>query len=99
MYNGFNQDALPVVAAAAPAFDLGLGGDVAAHHWTGVKISNAAGNGVRMSNTPMIWTRRSTLIAPGAMGLSDQYVKWILRYFVVTERVLNISNGIVNMIE
>ena len=99
LYNGFNQDALPVVAAAAPAFDLGLGGDVAAHHWTGVKISNAAGNGVRMSNTPMIWTRRSTLIAPGAMGLSDQYVKWILRYFVVTERVLNISNGIVNMIE
>ena len=97
--DGFNQDALLIASAVAPAFDKGLGGDVAAHHWLGVKISNAAGNGVRMSNTPMIWTRRSTLIAPGAMGLDDAVVKWILRYFVVTERVLNISNGIVNMIE
>jgi len=99
LHNGFNQDALVIASAAAPAFDKGLAGDAGAHHWTGVKISNAAGNGVRMSNTPMIWTRRSTLIAPGAMGLDDRLVKWILRYFVVTERVLNISNGIVNMIE
>tara|TARA_R110001599_G_scaffold320831_1_gene531197 strand:- start:11359 stop:12900 length:1542 start_codon:yes stop_codon:yes gene_type:complete len=98
-FNGFNQDALLIASAAAPAFDKGLAGDASAHHWVGVKISNAAGNGVRMSNTPMIWSRRSTLIAPGAMGLDDAVVKWILRYFVVTERVLNISNGIVNMIE
>ena len=47
----------------------------------------------------MIWTRTSTISAPGGMGLDDAVVKWILRYFVVTERVLNISNGIVNMIE
>tara|TARA_R110002020_G_scaffold181364_2_gene376204 strand:+ start:12294 stop:13835 length:1542 start_codon:yes stop_codon:yes gene_type:complete len=98
-YNGFNQDALLIASAAAPAFDLGLAGDAGAMHWTGVKISNAAGNGVRMSNTPMIWTRTSTISAPGGMGLDDAVVKWILRYFVVTERVLNISNGIVNMIE
>ena len=54
-----------------------------------------------MSNTPMIWSRRSIIpaVAPGAIGLDDAVVKWILRYFVVTERVLNISNGIVNMIE
>ena len=97
--NGFNQDALLIASAAAPAFDLGLAGDAGSQHWTGVKISNAAGNGVRMSNTPMIWTRASTLVAPGAMGLDDAVVKWILRYFVITERVLNISNGIVNMIE
>ena len=101
LYNLYNQDALLQASAAAPAFDKGLAGDVAAHHWTGVKISNAAGNGVRMSNTPMIWSRRSIIpaVAPGAIGLDDAVVKWILRYFVVTERVLNISNGIVNMIE
>ena len=99
-YNGFDQDALLTASNVAPgAFTKGLSGDVASQHWTGVKISNAAGQGVRMSNTPMIWTRRSTLIAPGGMGLGDAVVKWILRYFVVTERVLNISNGIVNMIE
>lgn len=98
-FNGFNQDSLLIASAPAPAFDKGLAGDAGSMHWTGVKISNAAGNGVRMSNTPMIWTRVSTLIAPGAMGLGDAVVKWILRYFVITERVLNISNGIVNMIE
>jgi len=98
-FNGFNQDALLIANAAVPAFSKGLAGDAAAMHWTGVKISNAAGNGVRMSNTPMIWTRTSTISAPGGMGLDDAVVKWILRYFVVTERVLNISNGIVNMIE
>ena len=101
LYNLYNQDALLTASAVAPGFDKGLAGDVAAHHWTGVKISNAAGNGVRMSNTPMIWSRRSIIpaVAPGAIGLDDAVVKWILRYFVVTERVLNISNGIVNMIE
>ena len=101
LYNGYNQDALLIVPAVAPAFDKGLAGDVAAHHWTGVKISNAAGNGVRMSNTPMIWSRRSIIPAatPGGFVIGDNLVKWILRYFVVTERVLNISNGIVNMIE
>lgn len=62
-------------------------------HWLGVKISNAAGQGVRMSNTPMIWSRVRQAAA------AELLENFTLRYFICTERVLNISNGIVNMIE
>tara|TARA_R110001599_G_scaffold300644_3_gene505888 strand:- start:392 stop:1858 length:1467 start_codon:yes stop_codon:yes gene_type:complete len=62
-------------------------------HWLGIKIANAQNQGVRMSNTPMIWSRARTIAAGGEIS------NYTLRYFICTERVLNISNGIVNMIE
>jgi len=62
-------------------------------HWLGIKIANAANQGVRMSNTPMIWSRERVVSA------GEEIQDWTLRYFITTERVLNISNGIVNMIE
>jgi len=62
-------------------------------HWLGIKIANAQNQGVRMSNTPMIWSRARTI------GDGGEIQDYTLRYFITTERVLNISNGIVNMIE
>ena len=62
-------------------------------HWLGIKIANAQNQGVRMSNTPMIWSRDRTI------GNGGETTDYTLRYFITTERVLNISNGIVNMIE
>lgn len=62
-------------------------------HFLGIKIANAANQGVRMSNTPMIWSRARVV------GAGETLADWTLRYFITTERVLNISNGIVNMIE
>tara|TARA_R110000803_G_scaffold50583_1_gene104831 strand:+ start:13094 stop:14563 length:1470 start_codon:yes stop_codon:yes gene_type:complete len=62
-------------------------------HWLGIKIANASNEGVRMSNTPMIWSRVRTVNA------GELITNYTLRYFITTERVLNISNGIVNMIE
>jgi hypothetical protein len=41
----------------------------------------------------MIWSRDRTI------GNGGEEIDYTLRYFITTERVLNISNGIVNMIE
>jgi hypothetical protein len=60
--------------------------------WLGVRIENSFGVGKRLSNLPMVYTETIDVKAPDA---SDRNV----RFFVGTQRVLNISQGIVNMIE
>ena len=59
----------------------------------GVKLENASGQGIRISNLPMIWKRSATISA------DDDAKQFTLRFFVKTQRMLNISNGLVHMIE
>ncbi|MGI9555594.1 MAG: hypothetical protein ACR2M9_01920, partial [Cyanophyceae cyanobacterium] len=63
--------------------------------WVGIKLENMMGRGVRMSNLPAIFNRRSTVDA-AAPDVGNQHR---LRFFAKTARMLNISGGVVNMIE
>ncbi len=63
-------------------------------NWTGIKLSNAFGQGKRVSNLPMIYTEEIN----DADGATDGTQR-LLRFFVKTQRVVNISSGIVNVIE
>jgi hypothetical protein len=63
-------------------------------NWSGIKLSNAFGQGMRVSNLPMIYTEEIN-DAEGAVDGTQR----LLRFFVKTQRVVNISSGIVNVIE
>ena len=67
--------------------------EIATSQFLGVKLENAAGQGIRISNLPMIWKREATVAA------GDAGRQFLLRFFIKTQRLLNISNGIVHMIE
>ena len=69
--------------------------EMGSQFWTGVKLENMSGRGIRMSNLPAIFTRRATLDATNP----DVGTQHRLRFFCKTARMLNISGGIVNMIE
>ncbi len=60
--------------------------------WLGVRIENSFGVGKRLSNLPMVYTETLDVKA-------DDNVNRNVRFFVGTQRILNISQGIVNMIE
>jgi len=67
--------------------------EAATAQFLGVKLENAVGQGIRISNLPMIWKRAATIPA------GDAGRQFLLRFFIKTQRLLNISNGIVHMIE
>ncbi len=67
--------------------------EVGTMHWDGIKLSNAFGQGKRVSNLPMIYSER-LVVANDDDGQQRRY-----RFFVKTQRVANISSGIVNVIE
>ena len=67
--------------------------EAATAQFLGVKLENASGQGIRISNLPMIWKRAATIPA------GDAGRQFLLRFFIKTQRLLNISNGIVHMIE
>jgi len=60
--------------------------------WLGVRIENSFGVGKRVSNLPMVYTETLDVKA-------DDIANRNVRFFVGTQRILNISQGIVNMIE
>lgn len=60
--------------------------------WLGVRIENSFGVGKRVSNLPMVYTENVDVKANDITGRN-------VRFFVGTQRILNISQGIVNMIE
>lgn len=62
-------------------------------NWTGIKLSNAFGQGKRVSNLPMIYSEDITQ----SLGTDGNQRR--LRFFVKTQRVCNISSGIVNIVE
>lgn len=61
--------------------------------WLGIKLENEFGQGVRVSNLPMIYSESMNVAA------GDNTKSRRVRFFVKTQRLLNISNGLVNMIE
>ena len=66
-------------------------------HWIGIKLENSFGQGIRMSNLPMIYTTRSK--AGVGLAAADQDSQRRMRFFVGIQKVLNISQGIVTQIE
>lgn len=60
--------------------------------WLGIRIENSFGVGKRVSNLPMVYTEN---VFVEVSDTTDRNV----RFFVGTQRILNISQGIVNMIE
>ena len=62
-------------------------------NWDGIKLSNAFGQGKRVSNLPMIYSEKLVVNA------NDDAQERRYRFFVKTQRVANISSGIVNIIE
>ena len=72
---------------------VGENSECGAHNWSGVKLSNAFGQGKRVSNLPMIHTETVDVNA------NDDGQQRRLRFFVKTQRVCNVSSGIVNIIE
>ena len=67
--------------------------EVGSMHWDGIKLSNAFGQGKRVSNLPMIYS--DDLV----VNTTDENQQRRYRFFVKTQRVANISSGIVNVIE
>lgn len=62
--------------------------------WMGVRLANSAGDGMRMSNLPVLFRNYGALT-----GVGEDIIPYTLRFFITTQRMLNISNGLVNMIE
>jgi len=61
-------------------------------HWVGIKLQNADGMGVRCSNVPMNYSEEVTIA--GGDNLSRRY-----RFFVGIQRIINMSMGLVTVIE
>lgn len=66
-------------------------------HWVGIKLENSFGQGMRMSNIPIIYTTRSK----SGVGLAadDQDTQRRMRFFIGVQKVVNISQGLVTQIE
>lgn len=103
-YSWFNQT---TATGATTATSLGLSDrkvntyansvEAGSQHWIGIKLENSFGQGVRMSNLPMIYTTRSK--AGVGLATDDQDTKRRMRFFIGIQKVLNISQGIVTQIE
>ena len=61
--------------------------------WIALKLQNVYGQGKLLSNQPVIYTERGTCAAP------DNFTSRTLRIWVSIHRLLNISNGIVTLLE
>lgn len=61
--------------------------------WVGLKLSNIYGQGLQISNQPIIY-RESGIVAP-----PDNFSTRNIRFFIGIHRLLNISNGLVTMLE
>ena len=65
--------------------------------WIGIKLENSFGEGMRMSNLPVIYTTKSK--AGVGLAADDQGTQRRIRFFTGIQKVLNISQGIVTQIE
>ena len=65
----------------------------ASQKWIGIKLENAYGQGLRVSNLPMIYSEEVNVDAV------DNDKNRIIRFFVKTQRLCNIGGGLVNIIE
>jgi hypothetical protein len=61
--------------------------------WVGLKLENAFGQGQRISNQPIIYSERGTVSAPDNGSTRN------VRFWIGTQRLLNISSGIATILE
>ena len=66
-------------------------------HWIGIKLENSFGQGMRMSNIPIIYTTRSK--SGVGLAAADQDTQRRVRFFIGVQKVVNISQGLVTTIE
>ena len=64
-----------------------------AQGWIALKLENSYGQGRLLSNQPIIYTERGTILPP------DNNTSRVLRIWITIHRLLNISNGIVTLLE
>ena len=65
----------------------------ASQKWIGVKLENSYGQGLRVSNLPMIYSEDVKVDA------TEDTAERRLRFFIKTQRLCNIGGGLVNIIE
>ena len=61
--------------------------------WVGLKLENAFGQGQRISNQPIIYSER------GQVFPADNNTSRNVRFWIGTQRLLNISSGIATILE
>tara|TARA_R110002110_G_scaffold321_1_gene1232 strand:+ start:7681 stop:9180 length:1500 start_codon:yes stop_codon:yes gene_type:complete len=61
--------------------------------WVGLKLENAFGQGQRISNQPIIYSERGEVFAPDNNSTRN------VRFWIGTQRLLNISSGIATILE
>lgn len=70
--------------------------ECATQNWIGIKLDNAYGEGVRVSNQPLIYTEKGSATASDQLlGSTDR----TYRVFSVVQKIMNISAGLVIVVE
>jgi len=67
--------------------------DSGSQNWIALKLENVYSQGKLLSNQPVIYTERGTVLAP------DNNTSRTVRIWITIHRLLNISNGIVTLLE
>jgi len=66
------------------------------HNWIGIKLDNAYGEGIRVSNQPLIYTETGTATTADQVAGS---VDRTYRIFSVVQKMMNISQGLVTIVD
>ena len=70
--------------------------EIATQNWIGIKLDNAYGEGIRVSNQPLIYTEKGEATASDQLqGSTDR----TYRVFSVVQKIMNISAGLVIVVE
>ena len=70
--------------------------EMATQNWIGIKLDNAYGEGVRVSNQPLIYTEKGDATASDTVqGVTER----TYRVFSVVQKIMNISSGLVMVVE
>lgn len=70
--------------------------EMASQNWIGIKLDNAYGEGIRVSNQPLIYTEKGTSTAADQIaGQTDR----TYRLFSVVQKIMNIADGLVTIVE
>ncbi len=70
--------------------------ECASQNWLGIKLDNAYGEGIRVSNQPLIYTEKGTATtADQIAGVTER----TYRLFSVVQKIMNISQGLVTVVE
>jgi hypothetical protein len=70
--------------------------EMASQNWIGIKLDNAYGEGIRVSNQPLIYTEKGN--ATTFDEISGQ-IERTYRLFSVVQKIMNIGSGLVTIVE